>query len=100
MIARVQALEVAEQELARTTITGEPLIYGDDLVVVAAFQAVSRGASQARGPLTCFVCDEQGHMWRNCVYRTQVREYIRQLKTDPGFCIPQSGQSPQTALNK
>jgi hypothetical protein len=97
MSHRINALETAELQCNQGILTVNNLTGCEDPILVAAFQATGR-RPPGRGPMTCFVCDAPGHMWRDCGFRAQVKEMIRKAKTDPRYAMPTPVRNPSPAV--
>jgi hypothetical protein len=96
MSHRVNVLEAAEMQYNQGILSVNSLTGCEDPILVAAFQATGR-RPPGRGPMTCFVCDAPGHMWRDCGFRAQVKEMIRKAKTDPRYAMPAPVRNPSPA---
>jgi hypothetical protein len=97
---RITALEEAEDQYARGMLDLRGVSDTEDPILVAAFQAMGRRPPTGRPGMTCFVCDSPGHLWWDCMYRAQVREMIRRLKTDPSFKVPAAPEPEALVPNR
>jgi hypothetical protein len=85
MVERLEALQVAQVQLAGAHQACVEPSTEYDLVEMVASQVMGRPPRPNREGIRCFVCDNEGHMWRDCPMREYIKEMVQKAKMNPGL---------------